>query len=102
MYSKTAGRRSHQRGNVLIESVLTFIPTLAMFLGIVDVSLVIFLQSTLTNATLEGVRWAITYQSSYNGTSCTSSQAACVALVVQNNCYGFLNGTLINLVTVNY
>jgi Flp pilus assembly protein TadG len=86
----------------MFESVLTLIPTLCMFLGIVDVSLVIFLQSTLTNATLEGVRWAITYQSTYNGTSCASSQATCVTQVVQNNCYGFLNGTLGNLVTVNY
>ncbi|HUA84638.1 MAG TPA: TadE/TadG family type IV pilus assembly protein [Bryobacteraceae bacterium] len=102
LYSKIAGRRSRQRGNVMIESVLTFIPTLAMFLGIVDVSLVIFLQSTLTNATLEGVRWAITYQSTYNGTSCASSQAACVAQVVENNCYGFLSSTQTNLVTVNY
>lgn len=85
-----------------MESVLTFIPTLAMFLGVVDVSLVIFLQSTLTNATLEGVRWAITYQSSYDGSSCAGSQATCIAQVVQDNCYGFLNGSLKNLVTVNY
>lgn len=86
----------------MLESVLTFIPTMAMFLGIVDVSLVIFLQSTLTNATLEGVRWAITYQSTYDGTSCASSEATCIAQVVQDNCYGFLNGNLIKLVTVNY
>lgn len=86
----------------MLESVLTLIPTLAMFLGVVDVSLVIFLQSTLTNATLEGVRWAVTYQSSYDGTSCASSQATCITQVVQDNCYGFLNGNLKNLVTVNY
>lgn len=86
----------------MIESVLTFIPTFAMFLGVVDVSLVIFLQSTLTNATLEAVRWAITYQSTYDGNSCAASQATCITQVVQDNCYGFLNGNLANLVTVNY
>jgi Flp pilus assembly protein TadG len=94
-------RRSRQRGNTLVESALTLIPTLVMFLGIADVSLVIFLQSTLTNATLEGVRWAITFQSSYNGTDCSSSQASCITKVVQDNCYGFLN-SYSSLVTVNY
>lgn len=98
----TSSRRSRQRGNTILESLLTFIPTLAMLFGIVDVSLVIFLQSTLTNATLEGARFAITYQSSYSGTSCAGSQAVCIADVVQANCYGFLNGNYINLVTVNY
>jgi Flp pilus assembly protein TadG len=98
----TTSRRSRQRGNTMFESILTLIPTLAMFLGIIDVSLVIFIQSTLTNATLEGTRFAITYQSTYNGVGCTASESVCIADVVQNNCYGFLNGNLINLVTVNY
>ena len=73
-----------------------------MFLGIADVSLVIFLQSTLTNATLEGVRWAITFQSTYNGTDCSASQATCITKVVEDNTYGFLGSSKANLVTVNY
>ena len=87
---------------MFLEAALTFIPTMAMFFGIVDVSLVIFLQSTLTNATREGARFAITFQSTYNGQDCTASQAVCIAQAVQWNAFGFLSGTRSNLVTVNY
>jgi Flp pilus assembly protein TadG len=101
MYPISKKRRG-QRGNTMLESALTFIPTMVMFFGIIDVSLVIFIQSTLANATREGARWAITFQSTYNGTSCTTSQATCIALAVQTNAFGFLSGTRTNLVTVNY
>lgn len=85
----------------MLETALTFVPTLAMLVGFVDVAMVIFLQSTLTQATREGARWAITFQTTYNGTNCTS-EATCITQVVQNNAYGFLAGTNSNLVTVNY
>ena len=87
---------------MFMETALTFIPTMAMFFGIVDVSLVIFLQSTLTNATREGARFAITFQPTYNSQDCSASQAVCIAQAVQSNAFGFLSGTRINLVTVNY
>jgi Flp pilus assembly protein TadG len=96
------GKRSRQRGNAMLETALTFVPTLAMLIGFVDIAMVVFLQSTLNNATREGARFAITYQSTYNGTSCASSQASCIALAVQANSFGFLSGNNINLVTVNY
>lgn len=86
----------------MLETALTFIPTLVMLFGVVDVSLVIFIQSTLTHATREGARFAITFQSSYNGQDCTASQAVCIAQVVQYNSFGFLSGSRSNLVTVNY
>jgi Flp pilus assembly protein TadG len=71
-------------------------------LGIVDVSLAVYVQSTLTTATREGARFAITYSPSYNGTSCAASQATCITSVVQYNANGFLNGTNSNYITVNY
>lgn len=75
---------------------------MAIFLGIVDVSLAVYIQSTLTSATREGTRFAITYGSSYNGTSCASSQAACVAQVVQGNAIGLPQGLPSSYITVNY
>lgn len=74
---------------------------MAMFLGVVDVSLAVYIQSTLTSATREGTRFAVTYQSSYNGTACTS-QATCVEQVVQDYAVGIPGGLSSSYITVNY
>jgi Flp pilus assembly protein TadG len=95
-------RRESQRGNAILESALIFLPMLAFFLGIVDVSLAIFIQSTITTATREGTRFAVTFGSSYNGSSCSSSQATCIAQVVQNNSIGLPAGLNTSYITVNY
>jgi len=81
---------------------MIFLPMFAVFFGIIDVSMAIFLQSTFTHATREGARFAITFTNNYGGTSCTTSQATCIAQVVQDNAAGFLGGTKSNLITVNY
>jgi Flp pilus assembly protein TadG len=86
----------------MVEGALVLIPMLVMFIGIIDVALVIFLQSTFVHATREGARFAITYGSTYNGTDCTVSQAVCITQAVQTNAVGFLGGTKGNLITVNY
>lgn len=86
----------------MVEMALVLIPMLVMFFGILDVAMVVFLQSTLMNATQQGTRFAITFSSSYNGTSCATSQATCIAAAVQTNAFGFLSGTKANLITVNY
>jgi len=96
------GRRTGQRGNAILEGALIFLPMLAFFLGIVDVSLAIFNQSTLTTAAREGTRFAITFQSSFNGTSCAGSQATCVESVVQYNAVGLPSGLGLSYITVNY
>ncbi len=103
MYSmaKPPVKRSREGGNAMLEMAMTLIPMMCMFLGFIDVSLVVFLQSTLTSATREGARWAVTYQGSYNGTTCTS-QASCINLVVETNSFGFVNNGNSNLITVNY
>lgn len=95
-------KRAKQRGNAILEGALIFLPMLAFFLGIVDVSLAVFIQSTLTTATREGARFAITYGSSYNGNSCATSQAACIAQVVQYNAVGLPSGLASSYITVNY
>jgi Flp pilus assembly protein TadG len=70
-----------------------FLPILALILGILDFSMVIFIQGAFQNATREAVRFGITYNLTYNGTTYTSQTAAMKA-VVQNNAFGFLSGTL--------
>ncbi len=94
-------RRKNQRGNQMLESALCFLPMLAMFFGFIDVCYAVSIQSLLAAATRAGSRWAITYQPTYNGVGC-ASQATCTAQVVQANAVGFLAGTKINYVVVNY
>jgi Flp pilus assembly protein TadG len=81
----------------MLESALILVPLLAFFLGIVDVSFAIYIQSTLSEAAREGTRYAITFNS-----SCTGSQAACIAQVVQNNAIGLPAGLASSYITVNY
>jgi len=100
--TKRARRRARQSGNAILEGALIFLPMLAFFLGIIDVSLAIFIQSTLTTATREGTRFAITYSPSYNGTSCVASESTCINSVLQYNAVGLPNGLNTSYVTVNY
>lgn len=86
----------------MVEMALVFVPMLVMFIGILDVSMVVFIQNTLMNATREGARFAITFSSSYSGTSCIASQAACISQAAQANAFGFLSGANANLIVVNY
>jgi Flp pilus assembly protein TadG len=96
-------RRQRQGGGALLEGALIFLPMMAMFFGIVDVSFAVFIQSTLNTAAREGVRFAVTFSPNYNGTSCASSQATCIAQVVQDNATGFLSGTTnSSYIKVNY
>jgi Flp pilus assembly protein TadG len=75
---------------------------IAMFFGIIDVSLAVFIQSTLSQATREAVRWAITYQTTDPyGNSCSSSQATCTANVVMNSAIG-VPGLTTSYITVKY
>jgi len=85
-----------------LEAALIFLPMMAMFFGIVDISFAVFVQSTLNSAAREGTRFAVTFSSSYNGTSCASSQATCISQVVQDNATGFLSGGRSSYITVNY
>lgn len=85
----------------MLEAALIFLPMMAMFLGVVDVSLAVFIQSTLTSATREGTRFAITYQGTYNGSPCTS-QATCVEQVVRDYAVGVPGGLALTYITVNY
>lgn len=94
-------RRNSQRGNQLVEAAVCFLPMMALFFGLIDVCFALAIQGVLSSATRAASRWAITYPGSYNGASCTS-QATCIEQVTQTNAVGFLAGTKISYVTVNY
>jgi Flp pilus assembly protein TadG len=98
---EVSARRKKQRGTQMLESALCFLPMFAMFFGIIDVCFAVSIQSLFSASVRAGARWAITYQTTYDGNTCTS-QAACMTQVVQDNAVGFLAGTKSNFVVVNY
>jgi hypothetical protein len=72
----------------------------AIFFGVIDVCYAVSIQSLLSQAVRAGSRWAITYQTTYDGATCTS-QAVCTAQVVVDNAVGFLSANS-TYITVNY
>ena len=85
-----ARRRSiRQRGSALLEGALVLGPFLAMGFAILDYSLAIFIQNSVRNAAREGVRYAITQQTS------GGSQDRAIQNVVITNSMGFLTSTML-------
>jgi Flp pilus assembly protein TadG len=102
MIAVSARRKKKQRGDAILEWALCLLPMMAMFFGIIDVCYAVSIQSLFSQAVRAGSRFAVTYSSTYNGNPCTTSQAACIAQVVQDNSVGFLAGNRINSIAVNY
>jgi len=71
-----------------------------MFFGIIDVCYAVSIQSLFAQAVRAASRWGITYQTTYDGATCTS-EATCMAQVVVDNAVGFL-GSDSSYITVNY
>jgi Flp pilus assembly protein TadG len=84
----------------MLESALCLLPMFAIFFGVIDVCYAVSIQSLLSQAVRAGSRWAVTYQSTYNSTTC-SSQATCIAQVVVDNAVGFLSANS-SYIVVNY
>jgi len=92
-------RRKRQRGNAaLVEGGLVFVPFFALFLGIVDFGMAIFLRSTFQHAVREGTRFAVT-QHLLTG---ETSHDASVRAVVKDNTMGFINSTNENYIVIKY
>src|SRR5690349_11429650 len=79
-------RRRTQSGNQLVEVALIFLPLLALLLGLFDFSVALFLRATMQNAVREGVRFAVTYQ-----TSAGMCQDASIKAIVKRSSVGFLS-----------
>jgi len=60
--ARASRRRSRSRGNAMAEAALCLIPFMAATIGIIDVSLGIYIRETFQHAVREGTRYAITYQ----------------------------------------
>lgn len=78
-------RRRNRGGNVILESVFTFIPLFALILFFTDMGMMLYRWTTLQNAVREGCRYAITFQ-----TSGGSGQDASVQQVVQRYAFGLV------------
>jgi len=94
-------RVGSEKGNAFVEFSLCILPLFALFFGIADISLAVFLKSMLQSSVRDGVRFGITYATSVNGDSC-GSVTNCVKQVTRANSLGFLNSSNDALVTVRY
>jgi Flp pilus assembly protein TadG len=81
----TARRKRKSRGHAMIESAFTLLPMFALLFGIIDLCVMTFRWTTLQNAVREGVRYAITFQ-----TSGSLGQTASIESVVEQNALGFV------------
>jgi hypothetical protein len=88
-----SSRRNHRRGSVLVESVLTLIAFLALFIGIFDVGEMLFVHQTLTDRARNAVRWgavnpfddtAIRNLVLYGATTPAAGQTAAFGLTASN------------------
>jgi len=86
-------RNRRRRGNAIVEVAIIWMPLVLLVFGILDVTLVVFIRGMLQNATREAVRFAITYNNSYNGQTCTT-HTGCIEIAVRDNSFGFLSGTV--------
>lgn len=81
-------RDRRRSGNVLIESIFTMLPMLALIFGFFDFGMLFYRWSTLQNAVREGCRYAITFQ-----TSGTSGQDASIEAIVAQYAMGIVTAS---------
>ena len=84
----TSKRKSRESGSQVVEATFVIIPLLLMTFMMLDLSMVIFVRTTLQEAVREGDRYAITGQNSVGPCQDDSIKA-----VVQRHAQGFLNST---------
>jgi Flp pilus assembly protein TadG len=81
----TVARKSGERGSQVLEATLVFVPMLLMTYLMLDVSMVIFLRTTMQEAAREGARYAITGQNTTG-----PCQDDSIKTVVRAHAAGFL------------
>jgi len=82
------GRKSGERGSQVLEATMVFVPMLLMTFLMVDLSMVIFLRTTMQEAAREGTRYAITGQNTTGPCQDDSIKA-----VVKSYAAGYLGTT---------
>jgi Flp pilus assembly protein TadG len=88
-------KSNRERGSETVEFGLVCVPFFAFILLIMDISWAVFNKAALQHAVREGVRYAVTYQ-----TSGGLGQDASIKAVVQQNAMGVLQST--SLITIQY
>lgn len=86
-------RRRRSGGNALVEGAFTILPTFALIFGFVDFGLMFFRWETLQNAAREGVRYAVTFQTTTSSSGVALGQAASIKQQVQKNAMGLVRTT---------
>jgi hypothetical protein len=81
-------RKSGERGSQVLEASLVFVPMLLLTYLMIDLSMVIFLRTTMQEASREGARYAITAQNTTGPCQDDSIKA-----VVKTHAVGFLGTT---------
>ena len=81
-------RRQRSRGNAILESVFTLLPTFAFIFAFTDFGLMMFRWSTLQNSLREATRYAVTFQ-----TQSGMGQDASIGSIVQTYALGFVKTT---------
>ena len=78
-------RQRMRRGNVILETVFTFLPLFALILFFADLGMMLYRWTTLQNAVREGCRYAVTFQ-----TQGGAGQDASIEQVVQRYSFGLV------------
>ena len=91
----TIARKSGERGSQVMEATMVFVPMLLMTFLMVDLSMVIFLRTTMQEAAREGARYAITGQNTTGPCQDDSIKA-----VVKSHASGYL-GTTVGAATIH-
>src|SRR5580704_16720958 len=82
-------RKSRESGSQVVETTLVIVPMMLMTFLMLDLSMVIFLRTTMQEAVREGDRFAITGQT-VPGYSCQDDS---IKYIVKHYALGFLNST---------
>jgi len=89
--------KKNERGQAAVEAALVIVPLMMVLLAIIDVTVAIFMMNTLEYAARQGVRYAITGQ-----TSSGLQQNGSIRKVVRDNSMGFLTSAPDSEITVTY
>ena len=92
-----AGWADRRRGSQLVETSLIMLPLLALMFLALDAAWGAFVKATLEHAAREGVRYAVTGQ-----TSGGLGQVASIEAVVKDRALGLLNGNQASTLSVQF
>jgi len=94
---KTRRRRTRERGSQLVEAGIMLLPFMALVFMTMDTAWALMVKATLQHAVREGVRYAVTGQ-----TSGSNGQIASIEQVVLSQSLGLLTGSQAGTLSVQF